>query len=175
MLERRTVPHDLLEVHVATDLFFEIKLLLRKLLFQLGNLAEGHAILYSDGYLTGCFFEKTDLVWQEGIIGPPVYGQSSDGAAAAHKRYHALSLKPLRDHQLVQIGREFLGIGSIPDCRLQRFQSSLTGADRLDKHFLLDKALAPWKIQGVQAEFTRSRIPERNMDCVAIHNFTNTR
>src|ERR1700692_240230 len=118
MLERRTAPHDLLEVHAATDFFFEIKLLLRKLLFQLGNLGEGEAILYSDGYLTGCFFEKTDFVWQEGIIGPPVNGQSCDGAAAAHKRYHALSLKPLRHHQLVKIGRKFLWIGSISDCRL---------------------------------------------------------
>ena len=33
-LEGWTVPHDLLEVHVATDFFFQIELLLRKLLFQ---------------------------------------------------------------------------------------------------------------------------------------------
>jgi hypothetical protein len=34
---------------------------------------------------------------------------------------------------------------------------------------------ALWKIQGVHAEFTRCRIHERNMDCVEIHDFTNTR
>src|SRR5258707_1130688 len=110
MLESGTVPHDLLEIHVATDFFFEVELLLRKLLFQRGNLAEGQAIFYSDGYLTGCFFEKIDLIWQEGIIGAAVDGQKSDGSTATHKRYHALSLQPLRHHQLVQIGREFLGI-----------------------------------------------------------------
>src|SRR5713226_9702406 len=115
MLESRTVPHDLLEVHVATDFFFEVELLLRKLLFQLGNLAEGEAILYSNGYLTGRFLEKIDLIRQERIIGPPVNGQKSDDSAAAHKRYYALSLQPLGHHQLVQIGREFLGIGRIPD------------------------------------------------------------
>src|ERR1700719_3563680 len=141
MLERRAVSHDLFETHVAADFFFEIDILLRQLFFQFGDLAEGEAVFYSDSYLTRRFLKKIDLIWQEWIIGPSVNGQSCDGAAAAHKRYHALSLKPLRDHQLVQIGREFLGIGSIPDCRLQRFQSSLTGADRLDKHLLLDKAL----------------------------------
>src|ERR1700686_559580 len=101
MLERRTVPHDLLEVQIATDFFFEIYLLLRKLLFQFGNLAEGEAILYSDGDLTGCLLEKLDLIRQEGIIGAPVNGQNSDGSTAAYKRYHALSLQPLSHHQFI--------------------------------------------------------------------------
>src|SRR3984957_10215479 len=175
MLERRTIPHDLLEVHLATDFLLEIEFLLCKLLFQIGDLAEGEAVFDSDSYLTRRFLKKIDLIRQEWIIGPSVNRQSCDGAAAAHKRYHALSLQPLGQHQLVQIGREFLGIGNIPDCRLQRFQSSLTGADRLDKDSLLDKALSLWKIQGVQAEFTRSRIREPNLDCIPIHHFTNTR
>jgi len=59
MLERRTVPHDLLEVHVATDLFFEIKLLLGQFLFQVGDLAVCKTILYSDGDLTGCFLRNS--------------------------------------------------------------------------------------------------------------------
>src|SRR5580700_7412941 len=170
MLERRTVPHDLLEIHVATDLFFEIKLLLGQFLFQVGDLAVCETILYSDGDLTGCFLEKLDLIRQEGIVGAPVNGQSCDDSAAAHKRYHALTLQPLSHHQLVQIGRKFLWIGSIPDCRLQRFQSSLIGADRVYKHFLLDKALALRKIQGVQTEFTRRWIGWQIMGGVARRN-----
>src|SRR5580704_715310 len=101
MLERRTVSHNLLEIRVAPDFFFEIELLLGKFLLQFGNLAEGQAILDSDGYLAGRFLEKIDLIRQEGIIGAAVNGQSSHDLAAADKRYHTLSPQPLRYQQLV--------------------------------------------------------------------------
>src|SRR5580704_9807957 len=109
MVERRTVPHDLFETHIAADFLFEIELLLRQLLLQFRDLAVGKAILNGDGYLTRRIFEKIDLVRQESIC-LPVDRQNADNRPAAHEWYHALIFQSLRYHRLVKVRRKLFAI-----------------------------------------------------------------
>jgi hypothetical protein len=87
VLERRTVPHDLLEIHVAADFVFEIELFLRELLFQFENLAVSEAILNGDGYLARCLAEKVDLFRRKRTLELACNYEDSDGPTTAHRWY----------------------------------------------------------------------------------------
>ena len=46
LFQSRTVTNDLIEIHRATNLFFQIQLLLGQLVFEFGSFAEGESVLF---------------------------------------------------------------------------------------------------------------------------------
>ncbi len=67
--DRRAVADDVGKIHLAANLGFQIQLLLRQFVLQIGDLAVGQRVIHSDRYLVRDLRKKSDFVLGEG--GPP--------------------------------------------------------------------------------------------------------
>ena len=63
MLERRAVPHDLLEIHLAADFILQVEFLLGKLVFEFGDLLVRQRVFNRDSNLTRSLAEEFDILW----------------------------------------------------------------------------------------------------------------
>ena len=74
------VANDLIEVHLAANLFFEIKLLLRQLVLERGDLSVGQRVLDSDRHLLGDLRKQFHVFFGESVFTAAGYVQCSQRA-----------------------------------------------------------------------------------------------
>src|SRR5207245_872585 len=68
VLERRARPYDLLEVHLAAYLFFQIELFLRKFVLQFRNLTVGKVVFDGNCDLAGGLSEEVYMFCRESFL-----------------------------------------------------------------------------------------------------------
>src|SRR6185503_19229413 len=119
-----TVADDLIEVHLAANLFFEIKLLLGELFFEFGDLTVGQGIFQGDGDLTRRLAEELDLLRDETSLRRVPNGQHSQHSAMARERYKKVILEPLSDCDFVSLGMDIDYVICVYDHRFQSIKSS---------------------------------------------------
>src|SRR5580700_7330433 len=119
MFQRGAVSDDVLKVHLAADFFFEIQLLLGKLVFQLRNLVVGQRVFNGDGDLARSLRQKFDVVCGERSFSSPCNGQDSECSTPINQRNQTGALEALGDHFIVDLRGDFGRIALVNNCWFQ--------------------------------------------------------
>jgi len=101
LLDRPTLPDDLLEVVVTLDLFLEIAILLLQLDAEPSDLLVRAHVLDGEGNLFRNFFEQRHVVGRVPIWCEALQQQCSEGSSACHERNAQVGANSAGDHDLV--------------------------------------------------------------------------
>jgi hypothetical protein len=71
LLKRGTAANKGIEIHLAADFVFQVQLLLRQLVFELGNLPVGQGIFHRDRNLRRHLADEIDLIPGKWVVVQP--------------------------------------------------------------------------------------------------------
>src|SRR5215467_7027151 len=86
--------YDLFETLLGSDFVFEIQLLLRELVLQIGDLAISNRIFHRDCDLAGGLCKEGDILRREGIL-PSSEAHNAQNAVAVNKRQETAGFETL--------------------------------------------------------------------------------
>src|SRR5207237_7624982 len=84
-----TLANDPLEIHLAADFLFKIKLLLRELVPEFSDLAISQGVLDRNRYLTCDLTQELDFIATEVDVLSSAQGQDTQRTISADKRHQA--------------------------------------------------------------------------------------
>src|SRR5215467_3546305 len=158
--------YDLFETLLGSDFVFEIQLLLRELVLQVGNPAISNRIFHRDCHLAGGLCKEGDILRPEGILASSE-AHNTQNAVAVNKRQETAGFETLG-----QAGGSCGIRGQIVGyIRLARPKGS-PGERALDRnqHFLLQESLTFWEVQRVDPQMDVLRIRQADTHRIALHN-----
>ena len=171
-LQGGALSHDLFEVMLGADLFLEIELLFRQLLLELGDLSKGPRIVHGNCHLVGYLDQQVNVLLRKGVSALAAHIERSQHPIAVDEGHKARDLQAFGDvparHFGVACGFALQGLKHQRLARDNRPAGQR--AFHTFTHFLLDDALAFWKIQGVQREAVLLLIEQRQADVVVTHH-----
>src|SRR5439155_21692564 len=155
VLERRARPYDLLEVHLAAYLFFQIELFLREFVLEFGDLAVGEGVFDGNRDLASGLAEEVDVFGREGPFRYAHNHQVPQRTATIHQRDKTSALHAFRRCESVPLAAagptDLVNRG---DHRLPRLERSSGGIvlGQSDDHLLLGEALTDGRIERIELE-----------------------
>src|SRR5712692_2206077 len=86
---------DLFEALLGPDFIFEIQLLLRELVLEVGNLTIGQRIFHCDRHLARHLSKEIDILLSEGILRPSAKGHNAENAVPVDEWQQTAGLETL--------------------------------------------------------------------------------
>ncbi len=123
MLQGGTRPDDLLKVHLAANLFFEIQLFLRKLVLESGDLAVGKRVFNCNGDLPRDHGEKLTVVGAERVFLPPAETQNAKRSPPVNQRNETDGLQSFASNNCIFLGSNVARFDVVQDDWLESRKS----------------------------------------------------
>src|SRR5579872_5817382 len=164
-----TPADNFFKLEFAPDLVLEVQLLLRQLVFLVGNFTKGHRVVNRNRNLVGHLGEERKVVRAEGVLAARAQRKHTDNPAAPlqwdmHQRTDFKLTKPFVLYFLVRKDDGF------PAMEGARRAGLLIGRGF---EALLDLERSVGKIQGVNAQFSVFGARQIDTHAVALHDLAN--
>src|SRR5688572_25347904 len=168
--ECRAVADNLIEVHLAANLFFEIELLLREPIFESRYLAVGEGVLDGDRYLPGDVRQQLHVFFRESTFTAAGYVECSQGAVMCDEGNDASRPEPIIVCVPDLRGREFAEIQMGYKNRLAGSEGEALGTACQRKQCTFFKIARILEIEAVQSQLFAFCVVKGNRSCVVRNN-----